>query len=236
MYHNYKGFFSIVLMALVDADYKVMWIDVWGLGSQSDAQIYNQSELKECLEDGSIGIPPPAPLPNDVQDFAYFLLGDDALASEHSSWNHTQAAGWQEKKWLWTTGFRGLDVWSKTHLVLWPRDGESSCQQCNRRQWRCKPLLKLVCAFTTSSVSEIQQSRTIESMVKMLHTTSSLVPGDKMPTCLTCISHRQETETQFWPKGKETICEIISTAPKEVCHGRIWWLSNKHYWWQTQHG
>ena len=158
------------------------------------------------------------------------------LASEHSSWNHTQAAGWQEKKWLWTTGFREPDVWSKTHLVLWPRDGESSCEQCNSRQWRCTPLLKLVCAFTTSSVSEIQPSRTIKSMVKMLHTTSSLVPGDKMPTCLTCISHRQETETQFWPKGKETICEIISTAPKEVCHGRIWWLSNKvalkHYWWR----
>ena len=46
MYHNYKGFFSIVMMALVDADYKFMWIDVGGLGSQSDAQIYNQSKLK----------------------------------------------------------------------------------------------------------------------------------------------------------------------------------------------
>lgn len=79
MYHNYKGFFSIVLMALVDADYKFMWIDVGGLGSQSDAQIYNQSELKECLEDGSIGLPAPAPLPNDDRDFPYFLLGDDAF-------------------------------------------------------------------------------------------------------------------------------------------------------------
>ncbi|XP_052217908.1 putative nuclease HARBI1 [Dreissena polymorpha] len=79
MYHNYKGFFSIVLMALVDENYKFMWIDVGGLGSQSDAQIYNQSELKECLEDGSIGLPPPSPLPNDDQDFLYFLLGDDAF-------------------------------------------------------------------------------------------------------------------------------------------------------------
>ena len=58
MYHNYKGFFSIVLIALVDADHKFMWIDVSGLESQSDAQIYNQSKLKECFEDGSIGLPP----------------------------------------------------------------------------------------------------------------------------------------------------------------------------------
>ena len=79
MYQNYKGFHSIILMALVDADYKFLWIDVGGYGSQSDAQIYNQSELKECLEDGSIGFPPPSPLPNDVQDFPYFLLGDDTF-------------------------------------------------------------------------------------------------------------------------------------------------------------
>jgi hypothetical protein len=28
VYRNYKDFFSIVLMALVEADYKFLWIDV----------------------------------------------------------------------------------------------------------------------------------------------------------------------------------------------------------------
>lgn len=79
MYHNYKGFCSIVIMALVDADYKFLWIDVGGVGMQSDAQIHNQSELKEASEDGSIGFPPPEPLPNDDKDFPYFILADDAF-------------------------------------------------------------------------------------------------------------------------------------------------------------
>ena len=36
VYHNYKGFFSINLLALVDADYKFLWVDVGASGSMSD--------------------------------------------------------------------------------------------------------------------------------------------------------------------------------------------------------
>ncbi len=28
LYHNYKGFFSMILLALVDADYKFMWYNI----------------------------------------------------------------------------------------------------------------------------------------------------------------------------------------------------------------
>ena len=80
LYRNYKKFFSIVLLGLVDADYKFIWADVGGLGHQSDAQLYNDSDLQECLEDGTLDIPAPSPLPNDNQDTPYFFVGDDAFA------------------------------------------------------------------------------------------------------------------------------------------------------------
>ena len=64
LYHNYKGFFSVGLMALVDGDYKFLWVDISAYGSMSDAQIFNESELKDCLEDRSIGFPEPwSPIP-----------------------------------------------------------------------------------------------------------------------------------------------------------------------------
>ena len=61
----------MVLMGLVDADYKFIWIDIGGY--MSDAQIYNDSELNELLADGAIGLPAPDRLPVDDQDTPYFL-------------------------------------------------------------------------------------------------------------------------------------------------------------------
>ena len=80
LYHNYKGFFPIIILALVDADYKFTWVDVGSMGHMSDAQIFNASELKECFEDGTINLPPPEPMTNDNRPTPYFMLADDAFA------------------------------------------------------------------------------------------------------------------------------------------------------------
>jgi len=82
VYYNYKGFHSIILFALVDADYKFVWIEVGNNGASSDAQIWNRCSLKKYIVDGRIGFPAPTPLPGDDQDMPYFLIGDDAFALE----------------------------------------------------------------------------------------------------------------------------------------------------------
>ena len=80
LYFNYKGFFSIVMLAAVDADYKFLWVDIGANGSASDAQIFNTCELKEAIESGEINFPDPEPLLRDNIDIPYFLVGDDAFA------------------------------------------------------------------------------------------------------------------------------------------------------------
>ena len=79
-YFNYKGYFSLVLLALVNADYKFLWVNTGASGSSSDAQIFNRSKLKRRIENGTLGLPPPEPLGPGGPDLHYFLLGDDAFA------------------------------------------------------------------------------------------------------------------------------------------------------------
>ena len=53
-FYNYKGFFSIIMFAMVSSDYKFLWVDVSGMGSSSDVHIYNNSELQDSLEHNNI--------------------------------------------------------------------------------------------------------------------------------------------------------------------------------------
>ena len=79
VYHNYRGFFSIILLALVDADYKFIWADVGANGSTSDCSIFNRSALRAGIEAETLNIPDPDPLPQDDKDTPYFIVGDDAF-------------------------------------------------------------------------------------------------------------------------------------------------------------
>ena len=50
------------------------------IGTMSDCQIFNESELKKRLDDDSINFPAPELLPHDDRDTPFLLLGNDALA------------------------------------------------------------------------------------------------------------------------------------------------------------
>ena len=56
-YFNYKGFHSIVLLALVDAEYNFLYVDVGCNGRVSDAGVYNKSSLCSAIENNSIHLP-----------------------------------------------------------------------------------------------------------------------------------------------------------------------------------
>ena len=50
LYFNYKGTFSVVLMALVDAYCKFIWVDVGAYGRQSGGGILSNRNLGDALQ------------------------------------------------------------------------------------------------------------------------------------------------------------------------------------------
>lgn len=79
-YFNYKGYHSIVLFAMVDANYRFTYVDVGANGSCSDGGIFKNCALFDALDGDYAGVPPSRPLPNDDQRIPYFIIADDAFA------------------------------------------------------------------------------------------------------------------------------------------------------------
>jgi len=68
LFYNYKGSFSVVLFALVDANYNFMFVDIGKPGSTNDAMVWQESSLKEALEAGKLNFP------NPVGNIQYHLV------------------------------------------------------------------------------------------------------------------------------------------------------------------
>ena len=79
-FFNYKHFFSILLVALVDANYKFIYVDVGANGRAGDAGIYGDSTLKKALEVGALHLPEPKAIVGIPEHkISYHLVGDDAF-------------------------------------------------------------------------------------------------------------------------------------------------------------
>ena len=78
-YYNYKKFYSVVLFAIADSDYKFLYVDVGSPGSESDGGIYKRSGLKDAIENNTLNLPPDEPIEGMADDVPYFFLGDDAF-------------------------------------------------------------------------------------------------------------------------------------------------------------
>uniref|UniRef100_A0A3P9LF24 DDE Tnp4 domain-containing protein n=1 Tax=Oryzias latipes TaxID=8090 RepID=A0A3P9LF24_ORYLA len=81
LYFNYKGTFSVVLLALVDADYRFLVVDVGSYGSNSDGGIFANSGLGKALRDGTLNVPPPSELPGapELGKVNHVIVADEAF-------------------------------------------------------------------------------------------------------------------------------------------------------------
>ena len=82
LYFNYKGFFSIVLLAAVDYNYEFMWVQCGAEGCASDSSVWRDSSLLSALqrEDNPLDIPADDLIEGIPTAMPYFFVADDAFA------------------------------------------------------------------------------------------------------------------------------------------------------------
>ncbi|XP_031359284.1 protein ALP1-like [Photinus pyralis] len=78
-YLNYKSHFSIVLMAVVDANYKFIYADVGCQGRISDGGVFKNTSFYLDMESNSLNLPEEAPLPTTNSVAPYVFVADDAF-------------------------------------------------------------------------------------------------------------------------------------------------------------
>lgn len=81
LFYNYKNYFSIVLLAIVDVNYKFIYIDVGAFGKEADSTIFEKTPFYKKLENNELNIPRSQPLPGTAgPNIPYSFIGDEAFS------------------------------------------------------------------------------------------------------------------------------------------------------------
>ena len=79
LYFNYKKFHSLVLMAVVNANYQFSMVDVGDYGRLSDGSVFASSNLGYAINNNLLDLPPARLLPGINARQPYIFVGDDAF-------------------------------------------------------------------------------------------------------------------------------------------------------------
>ncbi|XP_055708647.1 uncharacterized protein LOC129804905 [Phlebotomus papatasi] len=79
VYYNFKGYHSIVLLGICDAECNFIFVSIGSYGSQSDSSVFNYSEIGRAINNKEICWPTPKNLPNSTIPYNYFIIGDEAF-------------------------------------------------------------------------------------------------------------------------------------------------------------
>lgn len=126
-FFNYKKYYSVVLMAVADANLNVVAIDVGALGKDWDSSIFKDNILGLKLYSNTLNLPTPRDLPGtELKPKPFVMVGDEAFKIPPICYVHTQLGDWLHRNEYTTTDTAGVDAQWNVLLESWPTNGEYS--------------------------------------------------------------------------------------------------------------
>ena len=86
LFYNYKGYFSANLLALVDANYKFIYVDIGEYGSNTDGNVFQFSNFGKLYIDYKLNVPPIKRLQNFPQEgkMPHVIVADEVFPLLHN--------------------------------------------------------------------------------------------------------------------------------------------------------
>ena len=109
-------------MALVDADYKFLFVDIGAAGRCGDAGVFNQSKLKSCMDHNDLNFPEPQLLQSTAEEehlCSYHIVGDDAFSLRTDLMKPYPHKCPEKEERILTTDYQELGGWWKMLLEYW---------------------------------------------------------------------------------------------------------------------
>ncbi|KAI8432611.1 hypothetical protein MSG28_013597 [Choristoneura fumiferana] len=78
-FFNYKSTFSVVLMAIVDANYNFIFADIGCQGRISDGGVFRNTSFYQKLQNNELNLPNDQSLPGRQQNMPFVFVADDAF-------------------------------------------------------------------------------------------------------------------------------------------------------------
>ena len=79
LFFSYKKTFSIVLLAICNANYEFLMVDIGESGRQSDAGVFAYSKFGHSMSNDLLPLRQSRVLPRTQKDFPYVIVADDAF-------------------------------------------------------------------------------------------------------------------------------------------------------------
>jgi hypothetical protein len=123
-FYNYKGFFSVVLLAIVNANYEFIYVSCGTNGRISDGGVIKNTDFYELLMSDSLKLPQPVTMPGIQNKLPYVFIGDKAFSLTTNFMTPYKLVQSAMKRSVSIIGFPVPDEWLRMLLGSWQIDSE----------------------------------------------------------------------------------------------------------------
>jgi hypothetical protein len=124
LFYDYKQFFSTVLLAAADSNYRFIFVDVGAYAKRSDSSILKNSAQSKRIQENTLIIPPGKPLDGTCGPSFLTCSSVRHLGYRQICYGHTEQRICLKRKESSTTVYVEEGDLSSAHSVYYPVSGE----------------------------------------------------------------------------------------------------------------